>query len=45
MRTHIVAGNWKMNKTISETEELVSELKDKITQIHEFGEETSHSTI
>lgn len=33
MRTHIVAGNWKMNKTISETEELVSELKDKITPL------------
>ena len=30
MRTKIVAGNWKMNKTLSETIELISELKQII---------------
>lgn len=30
MRTKIVAGNWKMNKTLSETEALLSEISAKI---------------
>ena len=30
MRSKIVAGNWKMNKTYSETKVLVNELKDSI---------------
>lgn len=30
MRSKIVAGNWKMNKTLSETETLVSELSAKL---------------
>mgnify|MGYP001952733789 CR=1 FL=1 len=30
MRTKIVAGNWKMNKTLSETKELLSELSAKL---------------
>ena len=31
MRKNIVAGNWKMNKTVSETEQLVADLKSKLT--------------
>ncbi|WP_435623091.1 triose-phosphate isomerase [Flagellimonas sp.] len=34
MRTQIVAGNWKMNKTLSETEVLLSELSAKIPDTH-----------
>ena len=30
MRTQIVAGNWKMNKTLDETETLLSELSAKL---------------
>ncbi len=30
MRKHIVAGNWKMNKTLKESQELTQELLDKI---------------
>jgi len=30
MRTKIVAGNWKMNKTLPEAEQLIQELKEKI---------------
>jgi len=30
MRTKIIAGNWKMNKTCTEAVELVKELKDKV---------------
>ena len=30
MRTNIVAGNWKMNKTFSEAEDLVAEIADKL---------------
>lgn len=30
MRSKIVAGNWKMNKNLSETKQLVSELSDKL---------------
>lgn len=30
MRTKIVAGNWKMNKTLSQTKELLSELSAKL---------------
>lgn len=29
MRKHIVAGNWKMNKNLSETEALISDLKEQ----------------
>ncbi|PRX53925.1 triose-phosphate isomerase [Flagellimonas meridianipacifica] len=34
MRTQIVAGNWKMNKTMSETEVLLSELSAKVPDTH-----------
>ncbi len=30
MRTKVVAGNWKMNKTLPETEQLIKELKAEI---------------
>ncbi|MCR5822312.1 MAG: triose-phosphate isomerase [Bacteroidales bacterium] len=33
MRKKIVAGNWKMNKTFSEADELVSDIMDKLEQI------------
>ena len=33
MRKHIVAGNWKMNKTFSEADELVSGIMDKLEQV------------
>lgn len=33
MRTSLVAGNWKMNKTIAETRELLSVMKDGLTAI------------
>nr|WP_298999723.1 triose-phosphate isomerase [uncultured Allomuricauda sp.] len=34
MRTQIVAGNWKMNKTLNETEALLSELSAKVPDTH-----------
>ncbi|MBI5351375.1 MAG: triose-phosphate isomerase [Chloroflexi bacterium] len=34
MRTPFVAGNWKMNKTIAETRELVFKLSMKLRDIH-----------
>lgn len=33
MRTPLVAGNWKMNKTVAEAGELVSTMKPKLQQI------------
>jgi triosephosphate isomerase len=33
MRKHIVAGNWKMNKTFSEADDLVSAIMDKLEQV------------
>lgn len=33
MRTPFICGNWKMNKTISEAEALVSDLKDRVKNI------------
>ena len=33
MRKPFVAGNWKMNKTIAETRDLVSQLSEKISVI------------
>jgi triosephosphate isomerase len=30
MRSKIVAGNWKMNKNLSETKELLGEISDKL---------------
>ena len=30
MRKHIVAGNWKMNKTFDEADELISNIMDKL---------------
>ena len=33
MRKHIVAGNWKMNKTFSEADELVSAIMDKLEEV------------
>ncbi len=32
MRKHIVAGNWKMNKTFEEADELVSNIMDKLEE-------------
>ena len=32
MRTKIVAGNWKMNKTLSETESLLDEMLAKVPE-------------
>jgi triosephosphate isomerase len=34
MRTPFVAGNWKMNKTIKETRELLSALTEGLNEIH-----------
>lgn len=34
MRTQIVAGNWKMNKNLDETEALLSELSAKLPDTH-----------
>lgn len=34
MRTNIVAGNWKMNKNLDETEALLSELSAKLPDSH-----------
>jgi triosephosphate isomerase (TIM) len=34
MRTPLVAGNWKMNKTIAETRELISAMKDGLNDIN-----------
>ena len=33
MRKPFIAGNWKMNKTISEAKDLVSELKDLVSGV------------
>ena len=33
MRENIVAGNWKMNKTVAETEQLIDELKSKLPNL------------
>ena len=33
MRTPLVAGNWKMNKTVAEARELVSMMKPKLQEI------------
>lgn len=35
MRKNIVAGNWKMNKTVSETKQLVEDLKSKLTKTND----------
>lgn len=37
MRTPIVAGNWKMNKTIAEAHELVSTMKNDLAQLAASG--------
>jgi triosephosphate isomerase len=37
MRTPIVAGNWKMNKTIAEARELVSALRDELARLAAGG--------
>jgi triosephosphate isomerase len=37
MRTPIVAGNWKMNKTIAEARELVNALREDLTRIAASG--------
>lgn len=37
MRTPIVAGNWKMNKTIAEARELVNAMKNDLTQLAATG--------
>ncbi len=39
MRKNIVAGNWKMNKTFEEADELISNLMDKLEQT-ELGSNT-----
>ncbi|MGB9597093.1 MAG: triose-phosphate isomerase, partial [Candidatus Poribacteria bacterium] len=33
MRKPIIAGNWKMNKTIGEAVDLVKSLKDKVADV------------
>lgn len=33
MRTPFIAGNWKMNKTVSESKELVTGLKEKVVNV------------
>ncbi len=33
MRKHIVAGNWKMNKTFSEADDLISGIMDKLEEV------------
>jgi len=33
MRKHIVAGNWKMNKTFEEADELINDIKDQLEGI------------
>lgn len=35
MRKNIIAGNWKMNKTNQEAIELVSELKDRVSDVRD----------
>ncbi|MFW5971964.1 MAG: triose-phosphate isomerase [Bacillota bacterium] len=35
MRKPFIAGNWKMNKTVSEAKELVTALKDKVAGIND----------
>jgi triosephosphate isomerase len=37
MRTPIVAGNWKMNKTIAETRALVNAMRDELTRVAANG--------
>jgi triosephosphate isomerase len=37
MRTPIIAGNWKMNKTIAEARELVSAMRDELTRVAANG--------
>ncbi len=37
MRTPIVAGNWKMNKTIAEARELVNAMKNDLAQLASSG--------
>jgi triosephosphate isomerase len=37
MRIPIVAGNWKMNKTIAEARELVNALRDELTRVAASG--------
>lgn len=36
MRKRIIAGNWKMNKTCSETTKLCEELKDKLSNVNDI---------
>ena len=33
MRVPVIAGNWKMNTTISEATELVREIRDRLNEI------------
>ena len=33
MRTPLVAGNWKMNKTVAEARDLVSAMRGKLSEI------------
>ncbi len=37
MRTPIIAGNWKMNKTIAEARELVNAMRDDLTRLAANG--------
>jgi len=39
MRKKIVAGNWKMNKTFSEAEELITEIADALDEVNLAGVE------
>ena len=35
MRSKIVAGNWKMNNNLDETESLLADLKQQLTSIRQ----------
>ena len=37
MRTPLVAGNWKMNKTVTEARDLVSMMRAKLDEIPNVG--------
>lgn len=39
MRKHIVAGNWKMNKTFNEADELIGNIMDKLEEVELNGTE------
>ncbi|MBI3913422.1 MAG: triose-phosphate isomerase, partial [Chloroflexi bacterium] len=38
MRTPIIAGNWKMNKTIAEARELTTAMRDDLARLAADGQ-------